>query len=95
MIQSKLENIGNIEFKESKIKNTDKILSSRFNLELLSERYFNNINLNIKKINNMNKYEEYSDSIKINKVIKFFKNKLIDINNTNLKITVYVNITLI
>ena len=95
MIQSKLENIGNIEFKESKIKNTDKILSSRFNLELRSERYFNNINLNIKKINNMNKYEEYSDSIKINKVIKFFKNKLIDINNTNLKITVYVNITLI
>ena len=70
MIPKILENIDNKEFNESKIRNNDKILSSRFNLEIISERYFNNINLNLNKINNLSIYNEFTDSIKIENVIK-------------------------
>ena len=90
MIPKILENIDNKEFNESKIRNNDKILSSRFNLEIISERYFNNINLNLNKINNLSIYNEFTDSIKIENVIKFFKKKFIDKKNNNLKITSYV-----
>ena len=90
MIPKILENIDNKEFNESKIRNNDKILSSRFNLEIISERYFNNINLDLNKINNLSIYNEFTDSIKIENVIKFFKKKFIDKKNNNLKITSYV-----